>query len=48
MKFYVGQNAEKTADALWLAYTQLREADLGNTLGNSRPKSASGRKHRKP
>lgn len=48
MKFYVGQNAEKTADALWLAYAQLREADSGNILGNSGPKSASGRKRRKP
>jgi integrase len=48
MKFYVGQNAEKTADALWLAYRQLRETDLGNTSGNSRPKSASGKKRRKP
>jgi integrase len=48
MKFYVGQNAEKTADALWLAYSQLRETDLGNTLGNSRPKSASAKKRQKP
>lgn len=48
MKFYVGQNAEKTADALWLAYGQLRDADLGNTLGNSGPKSAFVRKRRKP
>ncbi|HXT57868.1 MAG TPA: site-specific integrase, partial [Pirellulales bacterium] len=24
MKFYVGQNAEKTTDALWLAYSQPR------------------------
>lgn len=30
MKIYVGQNAEKTADALWLAYAQLRGADSGN------------------
>lgn len=48
MKFYVGQNAEKTADALWLAYRQLRDTDLGNTSGNSRPRSASGKKRRKP
>jgi integrase len=48
MKFYVGQNAEKTADALWLAYDQLRAADLGNTLGNSGPKRLRPEKGKSP
>jgi integrase len=39
MKFYVGQNAEVTADALWAA--------AGNTLGNTRgARKGSGSEHR--
>ena len=34
MKYYVGRNAEKTADALWEAY----EGHRGNILGNIAPK----------
>ena len=34
MRFYVGQNAKSTADALWGAY-QNSGAALGNTFGNN-------------
>jgi integrase len=34
MKFYVGRNAERTADAVWAARDQ-----NGNTFGNSQPAS---------
>ena len=36
MKFYVGRNAERTADAVWAAH-ELIENQNGNTFGNSQP-----------
>lgn len=38
MKYYVGHNAQMTADALWLAYSQQPRRKSGNTSGNSRAK----------
>jgi len=38
MKYYVGRNAEKTADALWEAH----ESRQGNILGNTPSDTASG------
>ncbi|WP_197528535.1 tyrosine-type recombinase/integrase [Aeoliella mucimassa] len=40
MAYYVGQNAESTADELWRA----AERESGNTLGNSKQKSKPRRK----
>ena len=39
MRYYVGRNAEMTADTLWLAYSQQRSLAEGTTLGTTSPKS---------
>ena len=41
LKFYVGRNAEKTAETLY-------EAVSGNTLGNTTPKSPSAQEQAPP
>jgi hypothetical protein len=41
LKFYVGRNAEKIAETLY-------EAVLGNTSGNTTPKSSSAHKQAPP
>lgn len=43
LKFYVGQNAQATADVIWDAYER-----HGNSFGNTSPKSADGRAQEKP
>ena len=40
MRFYVGQNADKTASILWEAY---RESSESTTRGSSRAESVEGR-----
>ena len=45
MKYYVGHNAQMTADALWLAYSQQPRRKSGNTSGNSRAKRGGRPKH---
>jgi integrase len=37
MSYYVGQNAQRTADAVWKAYERVTES--GNTLGNTAPQN---------
>lgn len=39
LRFYVGKNAEATADVLWAAYAAA-SGNGGNTLGNTPPKTA--------
>lgn len=35
LRYYVGRNAELTADAVWSAFTQQQQASAGNSFGNS-------------
>lgn len=35
MRFYVGRDAESTADALWAAYQKAESGPVGNTYGNN-------------
>ena len=41
LRFYVGRNAERTADVLWQAHQQ---AIAGNTSGNTHPETAENQR----
>ena len=38
MRYYVGRNAQVTADVLWADH-EARQGDSGNTFGNSSPEN---------
>jgi len=43
LRYYVGKNAQRTADALWDAYERVAGGSVGNKCGNTRQDSASDR-----